>query len=83
MSTSAARTVGGKACGPRALDGRVGRARPDPRAGKRVTTSGQLNITNRVRRPGVDLRPRVGAWLLRVWIELEDLQWTFPLKPFM
>ena len=34
LCTSVARTVGEKACGPHRLDGRVGRARPEPRHGK-------------------------------------------------
>ena len=36
LCTSVARTVGEKACGPHRLDGRVGRARPEPRDGKGV-----------------------------------------------
>ena len=36
VGTSVAPVAIGKACGPRALDGRVGRARPNPRGGKGV-----------------------------------------------
>ena len=29
------------------------------------------------------LRPRTKAWLLSIWIELEDLSYDFSLKPFI
>ena len=63
MTTSAARTVGGKACGPRALDGRVGRARPDPRCGKRVNPFPALVLSERTRIVGRRRPPSVHSAL--------------------
>ena len=44
------------------------------------TTSVPKVITNGEHRPGSNLRPPLGAWLLSIWIELKDLLWTFLLK---
>jgi len=44
------------------------------------TTSVQLNFSNPVHGPGSVVRPRLGVWLLSIWIDLKDLLWTFVLK---
>ena len=50
----------------------------------KTTTSGQLNILPmRVPGEGRALRPPTLGWLVRVWIELEELLCDFSLKPFV
>ena len=48
-----------------------------------ITTSVRKVLKERAHALCVHIRAPAGSWLYSIWIDLEDIQWTFSLKTFV